>query len=181
MDKVDNGQNDADLLKVTDDKKRRWNSFRKGKKQIKKLWKSKKTLKQADDDQSSPSEDSREYIIAYDNGNDERSVSSPISPLSTTSSVDPVPSIMLHRASLPGNSSPEYMAATTDEDEHFSSNREGQNPTGIKSRSPTRDQLSLTRQQEFDVCRVFEVLCENFVTVFNRICCSHHHPLDRQF
>lgn len=131
MDKADNGQNHSEaFLKVTDDKKRRWNSFRKGKKQIKKLWKSKRSSKHEDEDQSSPSEDSHENV-SYDNANDDFSVSSPISPISTTSSV---PSIMLHGPSSLTNSSPEYMAGTTDEEELFATSKENEIP---ESRAPT--------------------------------------------
>ena len=146
MDKTDNGQNHSEtLLKVTDDKKRRWNSFRRGKKQIKKLWKSKRTSKQGDEDQSSHSDEDSHENVAYDNANDNVSVSSPISPISVTSSVDRIPSIMLHGPSSLTNSSPEYMAGTTDEDELF-----GKENENLKTRSLTRGG-ELTRQQGFSV------------------------------
>ena len=148
MDKTDNGENHSETsLKVTDDKKRRWNSFRKGKKQIKKLWKSKRTSKQEDEDQSSHSDEDSHENVAYDNANDNFSVSSPISPISTTSSVDRIPSIMLHGPASLTNSSPEYMAGTTDEDELFATGKENENP---KSRSLTRGG-ELTRQQGINV------------------------------
>lgn len=148
MDDVENEHNQGGPhLKVADEKKRRWNSFRRGKKQIKKLWKSKKTSRQAvDEDQSSHSGDSQE--IAYDNTsditNEELRISSPISPISTTSSV---PSITLHRPSIStmegNNSSPDYMAATTDdEDDLFSNSKEDHNPSGPKS--PARGQLTIS-------------------------------------
>ena len=154
MDDIDNEHNHGEPhLKVADEKKRRWNSFRRGKKQIKKLWKSKKTSRQAvDEDQSSHSGDSQENI-AYDNtsdnANEEYRISSPISPISTTSSV---PSITLHRPSVSvegNNSSPDYLAATTDEeDELFPSSKENQNPSG-----PARGQLTiLLNNKESNVC-----------------------------
>ena len=157
MDDVVNEHNQGEPhLKVADEKKRRWNSFRRGKKQIKKLWKSKKTSKQAvEEDQSSHSDDSQE--IAYDNTsditNEELRISSPMSPISTTSSV---PSITLHRPSVSvteeNNSSPDYMAATTeDEDDIFTNSKENHNPSG--SKSPARGQLIISlNNQESNVC-----------------------------
>ena len=153
MDDLDNEHNQGEPhLKVADEKKRRWNSFRRGKKQIKKLWKSKKTSKQVvGEDQSSHSGDSQE--IAYDNTsditNEELRISSPISPISTTSSV---PSITLHRPSVSmegNNSSPDYMAATTDdEDDLFINSKENHNPS-----EPKRGELTISlNNQESNVC-----------------------------
>ena len=160
MDDVDNENQGEPHLK--DEKKRRWNSFRRGKKQIKKLWKSKKASRQAvDEDQSSHSGESQE--IAYDNTsditNEELRISSPISPISTTSSV---PSITLHRPSVSlegNNSSPDYMASTTDdEDDLFPSGKANHNPSGPKS--PARGQLNISlNNHESNVCvNIIEML-----------------------
>ena len=138
-------------LKVADDKKKRWNSFRRGKKHIKKLWKSKRTSKLAVDDELS-SGDSQDNV-AYDNNsditNEELKISSPISPISTTSSV---PSIMLQRASISKEGSifsPDYRAGTSDdEDEIF---KENQNPS--RSKGSSRDQFTLLLDShESNVC-----------------------------
>lgn len=145
--------------KAPDDKKRRWNSFRRGKNQIKKLWKSKKT-KQADEEQSSHSGDSHENVT-FDNTNHDHPVSSVGS---TTSSMDPVPYIKLQRPSIPtetNNSSPEYLAGTTDEDDEiFSSIKKDQKPAGPKS--PSRGQLSLAsallNRQESNVCMIIMLI-----------------------
>lgn len=138
MDQVNSEQDHGEtFLKVTDDRKRRWNSFRKGKKQIKKLWKSKKASKLADEDRSSYSEDSHENMA-----NDDHSMSESMSlPRSTTSSHDPIPSIMLHLPPVFTNSSPDYMAATTDEDD---SSRESHNVSRPKSRNPSRSEVALS-------------------------------------
>jgi len=145
MDEVGKQQDHNEtLLKVSDDKKRKWNSFKKGKKQIKKLWKSRKNTKQAEGEQSSQgdSDDSRENM-AYDSANERL----PMSPVST-SSIDPVPSISLHRpsvASSSARSSPDYMAPTTEEDEPFSNTKESTRP-----KSPPRGSLALI--EESNVC-----------------------------
>lgn len=162
MDEVNSEQDHGEtFLKVTDDKKRRWNSFRKGKKQIKKLWKSKKASKLADEDRSSYSEDSHENMA-----NDDHMMSESMSlPRSTTSSHDPIPSIMLHLPPVFTNSSPDYMAATTDEDD---SSRESHNVLRPKSLNTSRSEVALSPelspQQESNVCRIIVVtLCEFFI------------------
>lgn len=152
MDEVDKEQEPSEsFLKVADDKKRRW-SFRKGKKQIKKLWKSKRSSKQVDGDQSSQG-DSGDSESIVRGGNEKH----PMSPTSTTSSIDPLPSITLHRPSITAeevnNSSPEYTATSTDDDEAFTTG--SRNPTGL-SRGAERGALVLTNVlmngQESNVC-----------------------------
>ena len=169
MGDVDNEHNHGEPnLKVADDKKKRWNSFRRGKKQIKKLWKSKRTSKLVVEDELS-SGDSQDNI-AYDNNsditNEELRISSPISPISTSSSV---PSIMLHRASISAqgtNSSLDDMGATSeDEDEIF---KENQNASASKGSS--RDQFTLLLDNQSNVCiklYLYQIL-DKFLIEFSR-------------
>lgn len=150
MDEADKEQDHSEtLLKATDDKKWRWNSFRKGKKQIKKLWKSRKNTKQVEGEQTGQGDSGESHEnIAYDSVSEEF----PMSPISTTSSIDPVPSITLHRPSVASegsNSSPDWMAATTDEDDIT---KESQNPTGPKSPAQGSLSLILSNHQESNVC-----------------------------
>ncbi|XP_065909319.1 multiple C2 and transmembrane domain-containing protein 1-like [Dysidea avara] len=117
MDETNKGESKGDGLQVADDKKGRWNSFRnKGKKQIKKLWKSRKRSKAVEGD----SEDDDE-VYDYD----DRPTMSPDS--ATSSSIGRVPSITLQRPSISAPSSPDSTfvdAGASTEDEHYSSGRE---------------------------------------------------------
>lgn len=187
MDEIDNEQNSETHLKAGDDnKKRRWNSFRRGKKQIKKLWKSKRSSKHGDEEHSSHSGDSHDNV-AYENTNGEL----PVSPMSDTSSVDPIPSIMLRRPSRVtdregNNSSPDYMDATTDEEYgYFADSKENNDHNGPKS--PARNQLSLAtallnRQESY--VRMIIIACMISISVIARAPlvllyhCKNHHPLD---
>ena len=155
MDEADNEQNHGEVHLKVDDKKRRWSSFRKGKKQIKKLWKSKKTSKQGDEEHSSHSGDSQDNVANEDH---------PQSPISTTSSIDPIPYIMLHRPSVPttegNNSSPDYMAATPEEeDENHEVRRPGSKDDQHSTIPKDRGQFSLSSELvdrgESNVCMIY--------------------------
>jgi len=121
MDEANKAESKGDVLKVHDDKKGKWNSFRKGKKHISKLWRSRKRSKAVEDDSEEDDDD------VYDD--DDRPPMSPDS--AASSSIGRVPSITLRRPSISTPSSPDSTfldaGATTDEDERYSSGRETPN------------------------------------------------------
>jgi len=140
---MDEGENRVDVLQVNiEDKKGKWNSFRRGKKQIAKLWKSRKRSKAVDEGGSEEDDDGSEK----DYEDDERPTMSPDSAASSNG-MDRVPSITLQRPSVSIPSSPDSIfldvGATTEDDDHYSSGRENQIKKSVISKEVCYSQLHL--------------------------------------
>jgi len=152
MDEANKGESKGDVLKVHDDKKGKWNSLRKGKKHISKLWKSRKRSKTVEDDSEEEDDDD-----VYD----DRPQMSPDS--AASSSIGRVPSITLRRPSISTPSSPDSTfldaGATTDEDErYYSSGREAPNNEQWLITNPSEVSYYVVNNSEYGLCslQVFE-------------------------
>jgi len=146
---MDDDESKADVLQVHDDKKGKWKSFRKGKKHISKLWKSRKRSKTVEDDSSEDND------IDED---DDRRTMSPDS--AASSNIGRVPSITLQRPSIsPSSADSTFLDGT--EDERYSSGRE--TPSSVPGFVTTPN--SLNEVCHNDICQYLSV----FVHAVHRI------------